>query len=164
MSQSFTDAKGQLWQIEFAVGELKRCKKSDLGNPLDLFDKDNSIIDKLADPEYLVDLLWVVLLPKIEAKGLSPEDFASLFVGDSLYQARRALAVALANFFPDRQRRNAATAMVNKMCELEKLILDKLDPLTAAVNSLDTNELANAAYDSLMSGAASSESIPTASP
>lgn len=154
MSQSFIDAKGRSWPVEFTVLELKRCKKSDLGNPLDLFDKDNSIIDRLADPEYLVDLLWVVLAP--ESKGETPESFAALFLGDSLYQARRALAVALANFFQDRQRREAAMAMVNKMIELETAVLSKLDPLTKAVNEIDTNQLANAAYDSLMSGVASS--------
>lgn len=159
MSQSFTDANGASWPIVFTVAELKRCKASDIGNPLDLFDEKNSIIDKLADPEYLVDLLWVVLLPKIEAKGLSPEDFASLFLGDSLYQARRALAVALANFFQDRQRRDAALTMIRKMMEIETAVLDKLSPLAAEVEKIDANQLATAAFGSLMSGEAFSASI-----
>jgi hypothetical protein len=163
-TQAFTDAKGQSWLIDFTVDELKRCKKMLEHNPLDLFDQEMTFAIKLADPEYLVDLLWVVLLPTIEEKKLTPESFARLFKGDSLLQARRALAVAIANFFQEAQRREAALAMVRKVIGIEAAILAKLDPLTEAVNSLDESQLASAAYDSLMNGQESSESTPAPSP
>ncbi len=163
-TQTFTDAKGQLWIIDFTVDELKRCKKMLDHNPLDLFDAEMTFATKLSDPEYLVDLLWVVLFPTIQEKKLTPEGFARLFKGDALLQARRALAVAIGNFFQEPQRRAAALAMIGKVIGIEAALLAKLEPLTEAVNSLDESQLVNAAFDSLMSGQASSESTPASSP
>lgn len=117
---------------------------------------------RLADMELLVSVLHSSTSEQIARRGLTPEQFAEGFDGNSLELARDALAEAIADFFPSRQQA-ILRAMLAKEREIRDLATTKA---VEVVNGLDASAiLAQISRDSALSPPASSESIqePSAS-
>lgn len=95
----FKDAHGRDWSVAIDTHAIKRVRDH-TGLLLTKVVEDRSLVEQLADPIMLVDVLFVVCKPEADQRGVSDEQFASGLVGDAIDHATDALIGALADFFP----------------------------------------------------------------
>ena len=125
--RTFRDKAGREWAVEATVDSLRRAR--DLAG-FDLGKLDGALLSECAaDPVRLVDTLYAVLKPDIEARKISPEEFGCSLGGQPLQDAWEALIEEVADFLPPRRggplRRRAQLARQpqdSQMQALEALI------------------------------------------
>lgn len=118
---SFADRNNKSWNLSLTVGHLPVLKETyslDLNKAVRSQEDFASLFD-LA-PQDLVGILYHVCEEAIEKAGLSPEDWAHLFDGETIERATEALAEAVLSFFP---RQKIAQAMKGNL----RKALEKMD-------------------------------------
>lgn len=132
----YTDLNGHEWHIRITVADLERVKAECDGiDLLDLVDPESEATARLANVYNLAAVLWTLLRPEAERRGISPEEYASGLAGDALNAAKDAMLEALAGFFPDPQRRRMLRQVWRLMREADAT-------LTQAVQNALNNALA----------------------
>ena len=130
------------WVLEVNL-PVKKAVKLATDGKVDLFDVwEGRVQRELADPETLVNVLWVMCKDQADAAKVSELDFAKMFRGDVLEHAANALSEAIIDFFPSRQCQTLNKALakgqqvVNQAFEILNAELDKpLAPLTLKESS-----------------------------
>jgi len=132
---SFTDTEGRSWTVQVTVDSIRRVR--DLtGVNLAVEATGGDLFERLAaDPVLLCDILYGLVKPEADARGVSDADFGRALAGDVLEGATAALLEGLVGFFPSGRRRLLAKA-VEKMRVLETRALE------AAEARLESPELA----------------------
>ena len=160
--KSFTDTKGQVWDIDITIGPARRVKSRlgvDLNTVID--NKAAGLVELLTDPYRLVDVLFVLCEAQAVQRQISDQDFADVIGGDVLEAAANAFVEALIDFFPHARIRanlrawfKAAKQMREKMLTRAELEISRINPDTEADKLID----------SLIGQPASSASTPSHSP
>jgi hypothetical protein len=115
---TFTDRNNKSWSLNLTVGHLAPLKETyglDLNKAVRSQEDFASLFD-LA-PQDLVGILYHVCEEAIEKAGLSPEDWAHLFDGETIERATTALAEAVLSFFPRQKIAQAMTGNLRKALE-----------------------------------------------
>lgn len=117
--KTFTDNAGRSWNISVTVDAVKRVK-SLLG--VDLLEAaGGKLIQELSDnPVLLCDVIYCLVKPQAEEKGVSDTDFGKAMAGDAIDQATDAFLEDLVNFFPSRKREMLQKVLV-KLKNLEAI-------------------------------------------
>ena len=139
--QTFTDKKGNRWNIELNVGSAKKVKAEcgiDLFDTIQVADEkiSETVFEKLsADPALLVDVIFSLCRFPATQCGLDAEKFAELFTGEVIESASDALVEEIINFSPP-IRRKALTHfyqmtknLMGKMEEEVETLLKNFDDL-----------------------------------
>lgn len=125
--KTFTDNANRTWTVAVNVGAVKRMRdllKLDLAG-----DNLADVIGKLAnDPVALVDTLWVILQPQVEAQSVSAEAFADAVAGDVITRATEALLEEIVDFFPEPKRRTMRR-ILELMRSAERQALERLEAM-----------------------------------
>ena len=130
---SFTDTARRSWSVVINVDAIRRVRSRLDVNLLEAIE--GRLLEKLVgDPVLLCDVLFVLVQPDAEAKGVSDEEFGRALGGDVLDQATTALLEELVDFFPSGRR-----AVFRKA--LEKLKALEQMALATANDRLDSDEL-----------------------
>lgn len=120
--RNFTDNKGGNWSINITVREVKELRA--IG--IDIMAQDGSGIAQLAgDVEILVNALYCLCKKQADEKGVSADDFLSLFGGDSIEAAVNAMMEAVADFFPS-ARKKVLNRALEKAREVEAEIIENV--------------------------------------
>ncbi len=161
MSQ-FTDNKGTTWDLPITVEAMKRVKTAlgidlgniHLGNPPQSTQLDTDIV-------LLIDVIYVLLRPQAEAKGITDAEFGESLGGDAAFAAREAFWRSLIDFF-QRFHRTDAVAAIQKQNELVSEVIREATELIEAISVQDQSKeiLQNFGKQST-DGPDSSESAPT---
>ena len=107
---SFTDTTGRTWELSLTIGAAKRVKGLLDVDLLDLSGGNPPLITRLhTDAMLLVDVIWAILKPDAEARGVTDEQFAECLGGDAAWNAYLAFTAELEDFFrqfhrPDLER------------------------------------------------------------
>ena len=114
------------------VNAVKRVKSALQVDITDL----ESLAKVDSDPCLLVDVIYCVVRPECEARGVTDEQFgAAIGSGDVLKDASEKLIEAITDFFPDPQKRKILRAIVAKskaiLPELESKAMTAIEELTA---------------------------------
>lgn len=142
MPRQFTDTLGDTWTLTVNVNTLKAVKALEHeGKPVDLLaviDRSNGLLAALTtDPCLLVAVVYLIAEKQIEAKGLTPDDFAARIVGDVIDNATAALLEELTAFFPKGRRALIERALAkfdNLQTAVAARLLERIETLdTAAV-------------------------------
>ena len=137
MQTAFTDSLGRNWPIKIAIGGVRRVRETldyDVTKALDGGEE----TAKLGDVVFLVDLLFELVRPEAERRGISGEQFAEGLNGDVLEAGAAAMAEALVDFFPLARRelyRRALEAGRKLAHRATSLTLQKLDEADALSTS-----------------------------
>jgi len=126
------------------------------------------------DPEKLPLVLWVLCREQAQSLGIDRDAFVVAIVGDAAERAGFALAEAIINFIPSRQRREAMRAALEQDREAERIGLEITTqrlPEVAKASRAKVAEAVHAAIDQTLArlsaatdSPASSESSPTDAP
>lgn len=166
---TFTDTAGRAWTVELNIAAVKRVRSLTGTDLLEVLG--GKLIDRLiSDPVLLVDVLFAVLKPEADAKGVGDEDFGRGMAGDAIDQATQALLQAIVSFCPSPKDR----AALGRVLEATNKALDRARDVVTA--RLDGGELDRAVELALREvvpptpgssstvAPASSDSIPARSP
>jgi len=95
---AFKDVEGRAWNLDLTIGDVKRVRSL---TGVDLLDaREGKILSELAnDPCVTVDILYAIVKPEADSRGMTDEQFGQSLDGDSLRQAVDALVAALIDFF-----------------------------------------------------------------
>lgn len=96
------------WKVELTVGMLGKIRREcglSLANAAIEAEQFVEIIS--ANPEKLVEALWIVCEEQAKAIGKTPEQFGGMFDGEVLDQAVKALLEGTIDFFPKARGRDA---------------------------------------------------------
>lgn len=129
--KTFADNAGRTWAVAINVAAVKRVKDLLGVNLLEIADQKGSLLERLVDdPCLLCDILFCLVKPEAEAKGITDEEFGRALGGDCLDAATDALLTEIADFFP-KGRREILRRVVGKLRTLEekatRLAITKLD-------------------------------------
>jgi hypothetical protein len=150
---AFTDSAGRSWEVTVNVGAVKRVR--DLLQA-DLMDVANGeLLSRLADdPCLLVDVLFALVKPEADARGVPDEDFGRAMVGGVLDDAASALFKELLGFFPSAQRARALGRMVRKVEQQQAAMAEAAEMLKSLPDARTPGDSSGALP-------ASAESSPT---
>ena len=150
MTSAFKDEKDRDWKLRLTVGLVAMVQREtgvDIGS---VTKSDTAWVHFLfGDSAKLVEVLWVLCEKRASEIGVTPEEFGELFDGRTLEAAGKALAGAIADFFPRSRVAAAIGASLEQM-------LDATDELMVT----QVTKQAEAYSKSATSSPASSESIP----
>lgn len=148
----FTDAAGREWSLVITIGTIRRVRELAGVDLMQIANGD--LLQRLADPVLLADVLWAICKPQADAKGVAPDAFAEGLLGDAIEAATKAFLAEVIAFFPSQTR------------ALLQRVLDAAETQQTAIIAV-----ASARMDSMMktihgasspSAPASSDSTPTA--
>ena len=166
----FTDSaeNPNKWELKLDINTIRRvdiATKFRLDQAV-LISPDGGIDDSglrqlSCDVLLLVDVLWTMIEPQAERKGVSAEAFAAGLGGDAIGAACEALLEAIIDFFPSAQRRIVLKLLeVTRLCaEKTKKNFDELCDAPAFVEQA-AEALASRFASSLTRLAGSAESTP----
>jgi hypothetical protein len=158
----FKDVKDETWEITINVAAIKKVR--DLINA-DLLDVNGTLPRLLADPIFLVDVLYCLCKQQADAKNISDEQFGEGMAGDCLGFAKNTLVEELKSFFPSLEERNAVDRLIKKGNEMIGLLRKKsLLKLEATDMDAKAEEILKLFGETSMSSPESPESILQTSP
>lgn len=126
----FADTKGRRWDIAITCGTVLTLERS-LG--IKVLDVRNGWIPAMADFKQVVDILWEVVRPQAEAKGIEMLDFLEAVDGPTLMHARELLHRAYIDFFPTPTRRELLERLWSAMEELRLAIAKRIEIALASI-------------------------------
>ena len=100
---AWIDAQGRRWSCAVTVRTIQRVEQLTGVRLLDVLDG-NLLVRLSSDPVLLVDVLYAVVKPQADERGVSDEAFAELVVGDTIHHAWEALIQGIIDFFPSDRR------------------------------------------------------------
>ncbi len=146
---TFTDTQGRAWSVAITVDTIRRVRALTGTDLMGVLGGD--LIERLSgDPVLLADVLYAVVKPEAEARGVDDADFGRALAGDAVAAATTALLEGLVGFFPSPRAR------------LLRQALAKLDDWQTAALSAAEERLSTLAAPGLSSGGslASADSTP----
>lgn len=96
----FTDALKREWEISVTVAGVRRVAALADVDLLSLATGELAL-ELAADPLRVADLLWPVVKPQADAKGVSLESFCEGLAGEALERASACLLAEVVDFFPN---------------------------------------------------------------
>jgi hypothetical protein len=133
----FTDNKGTTWILDITIEGIKRVKKAlgiDLGNVHEGTPPQAARLDTVV--VLLIDVIYVLLRPQAEAKGITDVAFGESLGGDAALAAREAFWRSLVDFFQKFHRPDAVAAIRKQQTLMNQMIL----LATERINLLDVEE------------------------
>lgn len=142
---SFTDIKGQQWDVEIVRSTLAKIRSRTQVDLLQIFelDVDNNLSklgEFIADEARLIEILAVACERQMVERSLTKVDFGDLLKADELLAAADALCREAASFFPTRQR-----SLILRVLDTAKIAVERL------YDTLPTNFDASAEADLILS-------------
>lgn len=114
--KEFKDEEGRPWQLKVNVASIKRVK--DLTG-IDLLDSvEGEVMQRLvANPIDLCDVLFALVKPQADDKGISDVQFGEGMAGEAIDHATVAFLEELTDFFPEPRRSllKKAVQKINQM-------------------------------------------------
>ena len=136
--REFTDSNKRLWKITVNGGTIKRVLDSplkvDLGKPLEGSPPLMTRMD--TDVVFLIDLLYVILQPQIEALELSEIEFAEGLAGEALKAAHDAWMEDWADFFRALGRTDLAQAIVEQVRMIDETMAKRTQSVTHVAHAV----------------------------
>jgi len=123
----FTDAKRDRWTIDVTAGTLRRVQQLlkdqygnvDLGEPLD---GDPPLLTRFdVEIAFKVDILYAVLKPQLDQRGVSDLEFAERLSGEALFHASEAFMESWADFFRSLRRPHLTAAIESQQEHVAKI-------------------------------------------
>ena len=117
--KTFKDRQGREWNVEVTVAGVERVRAH---ADIDLLDVGNQqlYVDLTTDEVKLVHVLYGLLKPQTDEKGLTPEAFADAMAGDAIDHAYQAFMEEWVDFFRDPGRRRALRTGLEKLQQMER--------------------------------------------
>lgn len=113
--QSFRDTKGRLWDLEVTVSTARRVRRLTGVDLVGLFDDGlRPLAGLLSDVCKLADVLYAVVQPVAEERGVTDEMFGEALAGQVIEHAAEALTAAVLDFFPDQAGRENLRQVIRK--------------------------------------------------
>ena len=142
ITSTFTDRHGQTWDLTLTVGGVRRVESETGIAILDVLERPEILADLTMDPMKLCSVLHAILMPQLDERGVSEDDFANMLDGETLERAIDALGGALAGFFVRRGMRETATALLAKLNQ----VMDRtMENARGTIESMDADEMAKQA-------------------
>lgn len=157
---TFRDAQERVWELRITVASLARVQAHagvDLAALLDGQAGLTALGQLLQQPVRLAQVLWVLVEPQAQARGITPEEFGEALFGDALEAAAEAFVAELVFFIPNRQLRQQLGHLIAKSRELSAELLRQQ---AERIAQLDPQTLAARFAASPTSSAESSASTP----
>lgn len=136
---SFTDSKGTKWNLDITIEAMKRVKTAcgiDLGNIHQGSPPQSAVLD--TDVVLLFDVIYMVIRPQADSRGISDVEFGESLGGDSALAAREAFWRSLIDFFQRFRRTDAVAALTKQMALVDRVI----QLATAEIDRLQIDETA----------------------
>jgi hypothetical protein len=154
--RSFVDLKGREWRLAITVADVERVRQDIDVLLTKLFDDNCEELARIdSDVVLLARVLWSLVQP--QAVEMTANEFMEGLGGDALGQAVEALVRAVADFFTNPERRQAAHALLDKAMESQTAMATAA---TEAIQSLDTSALVK----SYLGFVSSSPELPVSTP
>lgn len=161
---SFKDRSGQSWELEATYASYARVRSQTGVSLFDIATEERKSLQQLADPFMLGQVIWSLLQPQAEARGLTPEAFYEQFDGTTLEAAYTALLDEMVFFCQPRARKILGVA-VEKVREADAAAEQIVDERMAEIERAIDAELARwTSGNSDTNSPESSESTPAHGP
>lgn len=131
--KQFNDKTGRAWQIDLTIGTVMRVRSAD--PVFDLLDSSKDVDGRPLQVVLATELvqfwklLWVIVEPQADAKGINAAAFGEAMAADCLIEAQIAFFAEWRDFFQSLRRPDAALAVETQakaMTAAVKLVATKI--------------------------------------
>ena len=133
--RTFKDRTGREWTVDLNITAVKRAKALIGVDILDLMDetKGTDLLTRIQGNEVLmVDLVYVLIKPEADAKGITDEDFGGSMAGESIDAAYMVLLAEICDFFRNPARRAVLRTALQKLSDLEGRAIKRAEAILAS--------------------------------
>ena len=110
--KTFTDSASRVWTISLTIDAAKRVKSLMSINLLEPEAGEPPLLTRLGTDEILLcDVLYCLIKPEADARGISDEEFGRALGGDAIFAAHNAFYEEMIDFFQRRGRTDRAKAV-----------------------------------------------------
>lgn len=137
--RSFKDNKGREWTLEATFGSYGRVKSQTGVKLYDIATENRESLVQLADAFTLGSVLWSMVEPQAEARGVTPDGFAEAIDGTVLAEAYSALIDEMIFFCHPRQRKLLETALAKirqAEARADRLVDEKLPEIEREIDQV----------------------------
>ena len=157
---SFKDRTGRVWNMEATFGSYSRVKSQTGVSLFEIATEQRRCLEQLADPFTLGAVIWSMIEPQAESRGVSPEAFYGEFDGPTIKAAYDALIDEMI-FFCQPHHRKLLTAAAKKVRDAEAAAGKVIDQRMPEIErELDAEIARWTSGNSDTNSPASSESTP----
>jgi hypothetical protein len=158
---AFTDTAGRIWKLEINVNTVRRVRGLVKVDLVGLVEDGLAPLNKLlTDVVALCDVLFAMVQPQAEERGVTDEQFGSALAGDVLGNAADEFVEELIDFFHE-PRRGALQKVWQKALEVQAKVVEQA---TTAIDQIDAVQAAKTLTASLTSAPESVALSPADSP
>lgn len=154
--KSFTDTEGRIWSIRGSLGAFERVRTLTGVDMLDLPTTQNCL-KEINDVFTLGRVLYAMCQDQVEARGITPEQFADGFNADTLHEASNALLDEVV-FFCRKDLRPALQMALEKARQADAKVVETMQ---SRVKFMEKEM--DAAIESLLTSTSSATSLPASS-
>ena len=133
--RTFKDRTGREWTVDLNITAVKRAKALIGVDILDLMDetKGTDLLTRIQGNEVLmVDLVYVLIKPEADAKGITDEDFGGSMAGEAIDAAYMVLLAEICDFFRNPARRAVLRTALQKLSDLEGRAIKRAEEILAS--------------------------------
>lgn len=143
--QVISDNKGREWKLHLTLRHARHIQAMTGVNILAPEDAEESILQLLASPLKMIDILWAVVEEQVRQAELTRDEFEDGFDGAAYLKAEKALHEEIAFFTQsvDPTRAKLWNALLKKQRKLSEVMVTRLEAY------LDSDEVDRMAMDSL---------------
>jgi hypothetical protein len=154
--KEFVDNSGTRWNVELTIASIKRVRDLLSVNLLEPESGEPPLLTRLgSDVILLCDVIYVLVKPQADSKGVTDEAFGALLGGDAILSAQEAFYRELIDFFLKSGRPDKL-----KMIEKQRaLLIAAIKTAATKVEAIDTDAICSKSFTNLPESPASS---PTA--
>lgn len=146
---TFTDAAGVTWSLALTVTAVKRVRELvgvDLGRFFGQGPAAERTREQLSDVVTVANVLFAIVKPQADQKGITDEQFGEALSGDVIAEASELLLEGLLSFQPSREGRAALRQVIEARRRLGLAQLNEaVTKLTAASGESSTSVPASSA-------------------
>lgn len=112
---TFLDAEGDAWFLRLDVNTIRRVRSTQRVDLARTFTDARSLEQLFGDVVQLVDVLYEIVRPQADARGIGAQAFGERMVGDTLDRAVTALEEAYIESVPQSRRRELLRRLIAGM-------------------------------------------------
>jgi len=146
--RTFKDSAGREWTISMTIGSAQRVRDLLKINLMLLEEGTPPLMSRLGDPFLLANIIFCLIKPQADEKGITDIAFGESLGGDAFFNAHMAFIGELSDFYQSLTR----TDLVRTLAQMQVLMKGAVARAEAKITAMDPTKTLDALFGETSTG------------